>query len=170
MTTTTAKFQLGTAALALAAAATLAPVVAQADTTAPLRPALTSFAQGLGDTAGQPVGVVCADATAADCTLVSAEQANVLAANSADNDFDEQAGAWLKPVFQNQLWWFGKPNPNPPTQTIIYQFYPLNLVPGFLKPAFGWFENINYESCLFGWTTTVGAYGTVTGSVSRGCN
>ncbi len=164
MNTTVAKFRLGTAAVALAAAATLIPVVAQADTAAPLRPALTSFAQGLGSTVGEPVGVVCQgpDGTN-DCVVVDAAQANALASANAS------ASDWLKPVFQNQLWWFGTPNPNPPTQTPIYTFYPLNLVPGFLKPLFGWFENLNFESCILGWTTTIGPYGTVTGSVSQGC-
>lgn len=164
MTTATSKFQLGTAALALAAAATLAPVVAQADSMAPLRPALTSFSQSLGNTAGDPVGAVCTGTTAADCTLVTAEQANALSSANASS-----TSSWLKPVFQNQLWWFGTPNPTPPTQTVVYTFYPLNLVPGFLKPLFGWFENVNYESCILGWTTTIGPYGTVTGSYSRGC-
>ncbi len=164
MNTTVAKFQLGTAALALAAAATLAPVVAQADTTAPLRPSLTSFAQGLGDTAGQPVGVVCSglDATSA-CTVVDAAQANALASANAT----ATSGNWFQPIFQNQLWWFGTPNPNPPAQNVILEFQPINI------PLVGWFfglfPNINFEACVGGLTTTIGPYGSTTVSASRGC-
>ena len=163
MNTTASRFQLGTAAFVLTAAATLAPVVAQADTAAPLRPALTSFAQGLGETAGQPVGVVCAgpDATSA-CTVVDAAQANALASANASS-----SGSWFKSLFQNQLWWFGAPNPNPPTQNVILEFQPVNI------PLVGWFfrlfPNLNFEACVLGFTTTIGPYGTTTISTSRGC-
>lgn len=159
MTTATAKLQLGTAALALAAAATLAPVVAQADTTAPLRPALTSFAQSLGGTAGQPV---CAGTDTSNCVLVSAEQANALAAANATSSSN-----WFTPIFQNQLWWFGSPNPNPPTQNVIIDFHPIDL------PIVGWFFNlfpgVNFEVCVAGLTTTIGPYLSTTISTSRGC-
>ena len=163
MSTTTARFQLGTAGLVIAAAASLAPVIAQADVVAPLRPALTSFAQGLGDTAGQPIGVACdnPDGTGA-CVLLDAAQANALASANATS-----AGSWFKPIFQNQLWWFGKPNPNPPTQNVILEFQPVNL------PLVGWFfglfPNTNFEACVLGFTTTIGPYGSVTVSTSRGC-
>lgn len=52
MTTVTTKFQLGTAALAMAAAAAITPVVAQADSIAPLAPSLTSFFESSGQQRG----------------------------------------------------------------------------------------------------------------------
>jgi hypothetical protein len=163
MSTATAKFQLGVGVVALAAAAALTPVVAQADTTAPLRPALTSFSQGLGDTAGLPVGAVCDNPTSTgDCAIVTAAPANI-----TGNSNSKQVASWFKPVIQNQLWWFGKANPTPPTQTVILYFEPINLP--IVGPVFGWFPNINYESCVLGYTRTVGAYGATTISVSRGC-
>ena len=72
-------------------------------------------------------------------------------------------------IFQNPLWWFGTPNPTPPTQTTVFQFYPLALIPGFLQPLFGWFGNVNFEFCVAGLTLQIGPYGTVSGSYSRGC-
>jgi hypothetical protein len=160
MSTASIKFQLGTAALALAAAASLAPMVAQADSLAPLRPTLTSFAQSLGDTAGQPVGVVCEspDGTSA-CSVISVAPANALAGNAAN--------ATGPTIFQNQLWWIGQPNPNPPPQSIIYTFQPVNLP--IIGGIFGWFPDTSFQTCVLGWTTTIGPYGSVTGSVSRGC-
>jgi len=168
MTTAAAtKFQLGTAALALAAAATLTPVVAQADSMAPLAPSLTSLSKALGDSAGEPVAYVVCDGpnSTGDCTFVAGASANA----TADALAASSTGSWLTPIFQNQLWWFGTPNPNPPTGTVIFEFNPLNFIPDFLKPLFGWFENINFESCVGGLSTTIGPYGTVTTSISRGC-
>ncbi|MBE1547985.1 hypothetical protein GGC64_001993 [Mycobacterium sp. OAS707] len=70
---------------------------------------------------------------------------------------------------QNPLWWFGPPNTNPPTQTPVFTFYPLNLLPGFIRPLFSWFADINYEACILGFTLHIGPYGAVSGSYSRGC-
>jgi hypothetical protein len=72
-------------------------------------------------------------------------------------------------IFQNPLWWFGPANPNPPTQTTVFEFFPLAMVPGFLQPLFGWFKNINFEFCIGGLTLQVGPYGSVSGKYSRGC-
>ena len=56
------------------------------------------------------------------------------------------------PILQNPLWWFGTPNPTPPTPTTVFTFYPLALVPGFIRPLFGWFNDINFEACIAGLT------------------
>jgi len=72
-------------------------------------------------------------------------------------------------ILQNPFWWFGPPNPTPPTQTPVFTFQPLNLIPGFLRPLFSWFADINYEICVVGFTLHIGPYGTVSGSYGRGC-
>jgi hypothetical protein len=72
-------------------------------------------------------------------------------------------------ILQNGLWWFGTPNPTPPTQTTVFTFYPLALIPGFLQPFFGWFSAINLEACVLGVTLRIGPYGTVSGSYGSGC-
>ena len=47
----------------------------------------------------------------------------------------------------------------------------MSLVPGFLKPLYGWFTAArDLEVCVFGLTATLGPYGTTTVSVGRGCN
>lgn len=94
-----------------------------------------------------------------DCDPVaSPDCASPLAANSS------LTAGTLQSIFQNRFWWFGTPNPSPPTQTTVFQFFPLTLVPSFLRPLFGWFENINFEACILGLTLRIGPYGTVTGS------
>jgi hypothetical protein len=72
-------------------------------------------------------------------------------------------------ILQNPLWWFGPPNPTPPPQTPVFTFQPLNLIPGFLRPLFSWFSDINYEVCVAGLTLQIGPYGTISGGYSRGC-
>jgi hypothetical protein len=68
------------------------------------------------------------------------------------------------------LWWFGAPNPNPPLPfTEVFTFQPLNLLPQFLRPLFSWFQDINYEACIAGFTLHIGPYGTISGGYSRGC-
>jgi hypothetical protein len=96
MTTATTKLQLGTVALAMAAAAAITPVVAQADSFAPLAPSLTSFSKALGNTAGSSV---CDVTSGADCTaaVVAGANANASAADS---------------IFQNNILWLGSQNPN----------------------------------------------------------
>jgi hypothetical protein len=146
--------------MALAAAATLTPVVAQADSIAPLAPSLSSFATALGDSAGQPVGAVCDGIEAGDCTLVTAVPTAAALAGSQQRSTLED---WLQPVFQNQLWWFGTPNPNPPERTVVFTYNPP------LLKLLGWFPDLNFESCFLGFTSVYGPYGSVTGSYSRGC-
>lgn len=147
------KVQVGTAACAIAAAATLVPMpAAQAQPAAPLPQAIGSSA----GTGSPPVSSDCEPADSPDC-------ASALAASSS------LTASSLQSIIQNRFWWFGTPNPNPPPRTTVFQFYPLALVPSFLRPLFGWFEAINFEACILGFTLRIGPYGTVSGSYGRGC-
>lgn len=80
------------------------------------------------------------------------------------------------PLFQNPLIWIGTPNPNPPPGTLIYEFEPLENLPEFTRPMYGWMENFNFEACVLGvgtvvnGQTVVGPYGSSTTGVSTsGC-
>lgn len=143
MSAITRKIKVGLAAGAMATAATLAPVtVAPA---AQAAPASGVAGQSLIQPACVPgPGVICPAAVV----------------QAAPNN-----------IFQNQIWWIGGANPTPPPRSDILVFTPLSLVPGFLKPAYGWFtQNLNFEVCLLGGSIKVGPYGTTTVSVGRGCN
>jgi hypothetical protein len=154
------KLHIGTAACALAAAAVLTPLpAAQAQPFAPVP--LASSPGSLGGSAGGGAALIsptCTPATSPDCV-------NPLAP-TAKSTLGLPGG---HTILQNPLWWFGHPNPNPPTQTPVFTFYPLNLIPGFLRPLFSWFADINFEVCIVGFTLHIGPYGTVSGSYSRGC-
>jgi hypothetical protein len=70
-------------------------------------------------------------------------------------------------------WWWGDgPNPNASARTLaplavtgttIFEFQPLSLVPGFLKPIAGWFLGFipHFSICFAGLGVSVGPYGTV---------
>lgn len=147
------KIKVGFAAGAMAAAATLTPVtVAQADTAAI---AVSSVGSQIGAAQCVPtVGSPCAPLPTA----------SVQAA-------DATPGSIIQSIFQNDLWWIGPANPNPPARSDILVFTPMSMIPGFLKPVYGWFtQNLNFEVCLLGGSIKVGPYGTTTVSVGRGCN
>jgi hypothetical protein len=148
MTAIGTRIQSVTAACGIAAAAVLTPAaIANAEPAAPLPMA------GLGSS-------VCDPSESVDCATVSP---------FATGPSSFIALSPSSTIFQNGLWWFGTPNPNPPTQTTVFTFYPLALIPGFLQPLFSWFSSINFEACIGGLTLRVGPYGTVSGSYSRGC-
>lgn len=147
------KAQVGAAACGIAVAATLVPMpAAQADPAAPVP------LSALGGSAGAGSALVsdCEPVDSPDCTATLAAESSLSAAS-------------IQSIFQNRFWWFGTPNPTPPPRTTVIEFFPLTLVPAFLRPLFGWFENINFEACILGVTLRVGPYGTVTGSYGRGC-
>ena len=151
MATIAKKFHTGAAALVIAAAAIFTPAtVAQAEPAAPL------------PTTGLGSSITCEPAGSPGCPTTGSP----FAASSSSISALLPSGST---IFQNPLWWFGTPNPTPPTQTTVFQFYPLALIPGFLRPLFGWFEAINFEACIGGLTLRIGPYGTVSGSYSRGC-
>jgi hypothetical protein len=145
------KIKVGVAASAMAAAATLTPV-----TVASVAHADEVGVSAVGSLAGKTDP--CAEGSEQFCV-----QGVVAAANTP--------GSIIRGVFQNELWWIGKANPNPPARSNVFVFTPLSLVPGFLKPAYGWFtKNLNFQACFLGATLTVGPYGTTSFSVGRGCD
>ncbi|MCU1698755.1 MAG: hypothetical protein JWR34_4818 [Mycobacterium sp.] len=149
MTAIRTRIQTGTAACVIAAAAVLTPAaVAHADPAAPLPMA------GIGSSVCDPTSTV-------SCTT----SVSPFASSSASLVLGPPPN-----ILQNGLWWFGTPNPTPPTQTTVLQFYPLALIPSFLRPLYSWFtQNLNFEACVLGVTLRVGPYGTVTGSYGSGC-
>lgn len=149
------RISVGLATGAMAAAATLSPVtVAHADTSI----AISSLGSKIGSAECEPT-------TTAPCPpAAKLPTAAALQSASGPSEF-------IQSIFQNDLWWVGKANPNPPARSEVLVFTPLSLVPGFLKPLYGWFtQNLNFEVCLLGGTITVGPYGTTTVSVGRGCD
>jgi hypothetical protein len=152
------KVQVGTAACAIAVAAAVAPLpAAHADPAAPIPQAALGGSAGGGS--AELKSSDCEPAESPDCaSSLAASDASVATLN-----------AGLQTILQNRFWWFGTPNPNPPPRTTVIEFFPLTLVPGFLRPLFGWFENINFEACILGLTLRIGPYGTVSGSYGRGC-
>jgi hypothetical protein len=149
------KVQIGTAACAVAAAAILTPIPAAHAASTP---------GSIGGSAGGGAALIaiapdCDPTTSPDCVTAVAPSAALLPSLLPGGGT----------ILQNPLWWFGPPNPTPPTQTPVFTFYPLNLLPGFIRPLFSWFADINYEACILGFTLRIGPYGPVTGSYSRGC-
>ena len=160
MSTLVNKFRVSTAACAVAAAATLTPaVIATADTAAPLSPPSTS---SLADALG---GSALGSANLWWLGNHSNSAANSVVSPSA---VPNQGPAYQ--IFHNRLVWVGAPNPTPPTGTRpIFEVHPLNLLPGFLRPFFGWFENLNFQACFAGLSVKVGPYGTVSATIGRHC-
>jgi hypothetical protein len=136
---------------------------AQADPVAPLP--MASSPGSLGGSAG--TGAALIDPIDPTCVPVGSAACVTTVAPSASSSASLLPGGHT--ILQNPLWWFGPPNPTPPTQTPVFTFYPLNLLPGFIRPLFSWFADINYEICIVGLTLHIGPYGAVSGSYSRGC-
>lgn len=148
------KINIGLAAGAMAAAATLTPV-----TVAHAVPA-TETISAVGGHAGVLSEPDCETVSGAPCAEGMMQAAAL-----------PTPGSVVRSIFQNELWWIGQANPNPPARSDILVFTPMSLIPGFLKPAYGWFtQNLNFEVCLLGGSVKVGPYGTTTVSVGRGCN
>ena len=189
MTTAVNKIWLATGAFALAAAAVLTPLVAQADPANPTNP-------GIGSSAGAPTtkkgnsnrgsarpapvapgGVAPAapgDVPPATPGDVAPAAPGTPAAQGKTSSSRRAAATGANPLFQNSLWWFGTPNPTPPPASYTRTFEPLAGLPGFSQSFFGWYRNLNFEACILGvgntTVTSVGPYGTSTSSVStNGC-
>lgn len=174
------KLQTGTAACAIAIAATLTPaVVAHADPAAPVPLGSLGGAAGSGSTLCDPVGSPNCSANTVNSSPSSRPSfraptrfAAPSTAPSTASSAAPSVGATIASpgsIFQNEFWWFGTPNPNPPERTVVFTFYPLALIPAFIRPLFSWFEDINFEACVFGFSLRIGPYGAVTGSYGRGC-
>ena len=148
MTAIATRIQIATAACVIAGAAILTPAaVANAEPAAPIP--MVSIGSSVCDPSDPDVCATVSPFAISSANLVLPPPPNIL---------------------QNGLWWFGTPNPTPPTQTTVFQFYPLALIPSFLRPLYSWFtQNLNFEACVLGATLRVGPYGTVTGSYGSGC-
>lgn len=107
----------------------------------------------------------------AACTAAVVLAAPVAAAPDDDIGVGSAAGRQRgaverseRPLIQNKLWWFGRPNPNPPERVVIRE------VAHPLWEQRGWFSGTDREGCLFGVSRVIGPYGTSTVAVGRGCN
>ena len=147
------KISSATAACAVVAAATLSSAsIASAE------PQIAPIAS-LGSHVGEAQCVPDATTSCAPVGLPTAA-----AVRAADPTFPDS-------LIQNDFWWLGRANPNAPPRSTILEFTPMSLVPGFLKPVWGWFfAKWDLEVCVFGLTATIGPYGTTKVSVGRGCN
>ena len=148
MTGIATKVKMGTAAGALVLATVLTPAgVAQADPVAPVPQA------GIGNSVDcDPAETPCA----ADLRFAPNFSASLI--GPPPN------------IIQNDIWWFGPANPNPPPRATVFTFQPLALIPGFLRPLYGFFtQNLNFEVCFGGFSVQVGPYGSVSGTVGRHC-
>jgi hypothetical protein len=178
MTTATKKSQLGAAALAIAAAAAVTPVLAQADSLA-LAPSLTSFAETLGSSAS---GAVCGPNAAVDCASVVAAAA---AAAPTANAVSAKASATAPTIFKNNLLWLGNaalPDPtqnqgfwdDPNTKIINTAFTPLWVT--FGKTIFPnlqfWttWDNGSSQTCFLGFTQGLGGPYSDSGQITTGYN
>ena len=169
MTTATSKIWLSAGAFAIAAAAALTPVVAQA------APADDTDSSAVGDSAGTPARAAAKTGRGGSAAASNANAgANAGAPRAAVNGADAPSAGALgpRPLFQNPLWWFGTPNPTPPAPLYTRTFEPLSSLPGWSNQYYGWYRNLNFEACVLGLgstTNVAGPYGTSTSTVSLGC-
>lgn len=115
----------------------------------------------------------CAVAKAAVLTPAVAAQADLTLPAPTAPAWSEIAAA---PVLtsvgiaeQGSWFWFGPTKDDGPTYTPIVEFFPIALVPNFLKPFFSWFEEINFTVCFLGLNARIGPYGALSVGFSRGC-
>lgn len=156
------RFQASAAAVAIAASAALTPAVTAHALPAPQTPASTSpVTQTLGDSVLSSAGI---------WWLGNHSNSVVNATNGSVTTTATPNHGPLYPIVHNRLLWIGTPNPTPPGSTRkIIEVYPLNFLPGFMRPFFGWFEDLNFQACLAGVSVKVGPYGSVSASIGRGC-
>ena len=163
MTTATKRIELGTAALAMAAAAVISPAVAQADSFAPAAPSLTSFSETLGGTAGSavcgPFKQNCSE------TVASAKAVS----NRCGSGCGIFITAWIIPLKNNPVWngnlvytRDGKQNESywkDSATEIQWEYAPLDnilwlkpFIPGLWK----WWEARSSQTCVLGLSTRLG--------------
>jgi len=160
---TTSKLLIGVGAFAFAAAASLTPLVAQAEPASDTDSSATADAGDVGSAAGRkPARATRGSAERAQAPQATVNGARATAANALGPN----------PLFQNPLWWFGTPNAAAPTPVYTRTFEPLSSLPGWSQTYYGWYRNLDFEACVLGLSSTitpsVGPYGTSTSSISTG--
>ena len=141
MNTIAMKVRAGTAACAVAAAATLVPMsVAGPLPTAQAVPAIPA-----PEVVGSVLGTVSCLVPIFDAAKCAAQEATI-----------------------GNLFYLGPINPNPPPRTDIINF-DLNLIP-IIGPVLGWFADaVSLEACVGGIGVRIGGYGHVAASIGSGC-
>ena len=163
---TTNKLLIGVGAIALAATASLSPLVAQAEPAGDTDSSASADAGSVGNAAGRKP----ARATRGSAGNAQAPQAPQASVNGARSTAANALGS--NPLIQNPLWWFGTPNAAAPTPVYTNTFEPLASLPGWAQSYYGWYRNLDFEACVLGLSSTitpsVGPYGTSTSSISTG--
>ena len=159
----TSKIAIGVGAFAFAAAASLTPLVAQAEPASDTDSSAIADAGDVGSAAGRrPARATRGSADRAQAPQATVNGARATAANALGPN----------PLFQNPLWWFGTPNAAAPTPVYTRTFNPLASLPGWSQSYYGWYKDLNFEACVLGLgstiTPSVGPYGTSTSSISTG--
>jgi hypothetical protein len=174
---TTNKLLIGVGAIALAATASLSPLVAQAEPAGDTDSSASADTGSVGNAAGRKAartnrgGAAGTEAGAPSQSTVGAPPQSVVSgARPATAPGANALGP--NPLFQNPLWWFGTPNPNPPPAVASRNFDALASLPGWAQGYYGWYEDLNFEACVLGLGSTispnVGPYGNSTSSISTG--
>ena len=166
---TTNKLLIGVGAIALAATASLSPLVAQAEPAGDTDSSASADAGSVGNAAGRKAaktnrgGTPRATADAPPQSVVSGARTDAAPGAEATGSF---------PLIQNPLIWIGTPNPDAPTPVASRDFEPLASLPDWAQNYYGWFRDLNFEACVLGLSNTitpsVGPYGTSTSSISTG--
>ena len=185
---TTNKLLIGVGAIALAATASLSPLVAQAEPagdtdsssassdssssssdSASTTSDAGSASSGVGGAAGRKTGKPNRGGTPR-ATADTPPQSVVSGARTDAAPGAEATGSF--PLVQNPLIWIGTPNPDAPTPVATRDFEPLASLPDWAQNYYGWFRDLNFEACVLGLSNTitpsVGPYGTSTSSISTG--
>ncbi len=59
----------------------------------------------------------------------------------------------------DDFFWPGQLPDDAPFYPNVFTFSPFSLIPGFIKPLFGWFMQVNFEACIFGLSVSIGPFG-----------
>ena len=175
---TTNKLLIGVGAIALAATASLTPLVAQADPASDSDSSSASSdagsaSSGVGSAAGRKAGRTNRGG-AAPAAADNSPESVVSGPRAAAAPVAAPGAAALgpRPLFQNPLWWFGTPNPDAPPPVAFRNFDALASLPGWARNYYGWYEDLDFEACVLGLSSTIspnlGPYGNSTSAVSTG--
>ena len=173
---TTNKLLIGVGAFAFAAAASLTPLVAQADPASDTDSSASADAGSVGNAAGRKPARATrgsvGNAQAPQAQTPQALQTPQATVNGARAAGPGAQALGSNPLIQNPLWWFGTPNPTPPPSVASRNFDALASLPGWARNYYGWYEDLNFEACVLGLSSTIspnlGPYGNSTSSVSTG--